>query len=75
MRKFIETEMEKLKGRQEEDEEDADVGTRYLSPEDAALLSLPEHLRQVHSQFFDDLVIPEEVGPPFSTENDHFSSY
>ena len=45
MRKFIETEMEKLKGRQEEDEEDADVGTRYLSPEDAALLSLPEHLR------------------------------
>jgi len=46
MRKFIETEMEKLKGRQEEDEEDADVGTRYLSPEDAALLSLPEHLRK-----------------------------
>ena len=45
MRKFIETEMEKLKGRQEEEEEDADVGTRYLSPEDAALLSLPEHLR------------------------------
>merc|ERR1719305_951832 len=38
--------MEKLKGRQEEDEEDADVGTRYLSPEDAALLSLPEHLRK-----------------------------
>merc|ERR1719319_1558068 len=46
MRKFIETEMDNLKGRQEEEEEDADVGTRYLSPEDAALLSLPEHLRK-----------------------------
>lgn len=45
MRKFIETEMEKLKGRQEE-VEDADAGNRYLSPEDAALLSLPEHLRK-----------------------------
>jgi len=45
LRKFIETEMEKLKGGSEEEEQ---VGKRaqYLSPEDAALLSLPEHLRK-----------------------------
>lgn len=45
MRKFIETEMEKLKGRRDGEEEE-DAGSQYLSPEDAALLSLPEHLRK-----------------------------
>ena len=43
MRKFIDQEMEKIKGGREEKEEDRTRG--YLSPEDAALLSLPEHLR------------------------------
>ena len=45
MRKFIETEMEKMKGVNEEDDEQK--MPMYLSPEDAALLSLPEHLRWV----------------------------
>jgi len=42
MRKFIEMEMEKRKGVREEEN---NKGSQYLSPEDAALLSLPEHLR------------------------------
>lgn len=42
MRKFIETEMQKRKGNHQEEEE----GSKYVSPEDAALLSLPEHLRK-----------------------------
>ena len=49
MRKFIETEMEKLKGRRDGEEEE-DAGSQYLSPEDAALLSLPEHLRYKERQ-------------------------
>jgi len=44
MRKYIETEMEKMKG-VEEDVKDDD-GPAYLTPEDAALMSLPEHLRK-----------------------------
>merc|ERR1712179_719153 len=46
MRKFIETEMEQLKGSRAEKDEPADSTPQYLSPEDAALLSLPEHLRK-----------------------------
>lgn len=42
LRKFIDTEMGRRKGDHEEEER----GTEYLSPEDAALLSLPEHLRK-----------------------------
>ena len=45
MRKFIETEMSKVKGaRAEPEEEDADRGEEFLSPEDQALLALPQHL-------------------------------
>ena len=45
MRKFIETEMSKMKGRPEEAEEDEEDQTpQFLAPEDAALLSLPSHL-------------------------------
>jgi len=43
MRKFIESEMDKMKGRKDEEKEHKAV---YVSPEDAALLSLPEHLRK-----------------------------
>jgi len=46
MRKFIETEMEQLKGSRAEKEEAPDSTPQYLSPEDAALLALPEHLRK-----------------------------
>jgi len=45
MRKFIQTEMEKLKGGADETD-DPQQQPMYLSPEDAALLSLPEHLRK-----------------------------
>jgi len=45
LRKFIEIEMEKLKGGSEEEDQLGNV-PQYLSPEDAALLSLPEHLRK-----------------------------
>jgi len=45
MRKFIETEMSKVKGaRAEPEEEDAERGEEFLSPEDQALLALPQHL-------------------------------
>ena len=45
MRKFIETEMSKMKGRPEvADEEEEDESPQFLAPEDAALLSLPSHL-------------------------------
>jgi len=43
LRKFIDTEMGRRKGDHEDEEE---RGPEYLSPEDAALLSLPEHLRK-----------------------------
>ena len=47
MRKFIDMEMERLKGkdRVHPDEDSSNKVAQYLSPEDAALLSLPEHLR------------------------------
>lgn len=45
MRKYIETEMEKRKGGGD-DEDDKDTTPQYLTPEDAALMALPEHLRK-----------------------------
>jgi len=42
LRKFIDTEMEKIKGQNNVEYTEAE----YVSPEDAALLSLPEHLRK-----------------------------
>jgi len=45
MRKYIETEMEKLKGGGQSEEE-KDTTPAYLTPEDAALMALPEHLRK-----------------------------
>merc|ERR1712098_642104 len=45
MRKFIETEMGRLKGEKATDEDNEDEKKdEFLSPEDAALMSLPEHL-------------------------------
>ena len=46
MRKFIETEMEKVKGVSGGGKEETEAQPAYLSPEDAALLALPEHLRR-----------------------------
>ena len=43
MKKFIETEMSKMKGRPEEEEDEGQT-PQFLAPEDAALLSLPSHL-------------------------------
>jgi len=42
MKKFIEVEMEKIKGTDVDENEDE--GPQYLSPEDAALQALPKHL-------------------------------
>jgi len=44
MRKYIETEMEKIKGGGEDEEKDPT--NQYMTPEDAALMALPEHLRK-----------------------------
>lgn len=44
MMKFIEEELSKRKGKQEKSDKDEDK-TRYLSPEEAALQAVPEHLR------------------------------
>ena len=44
MKKFIETEMSKMKGRPEVEEEEDEQTPQFLAPEDAALLSLPSHL-------------------------------
>ena len=46
MRKFIETEMDNMKGSKPDKEDSAYEKPEYLSPEDAALLALPEHLRK-----------------------------
>ena len=51
--------MEKLKGGSEEEDQLGNV-PQYLSPEDAALLSLPEHLRSVPQCAA--LVTPAHVG-------------
>ena len=48
MRKFIEVEMEKRRGKNT-NEDDANK-IKYLSPEEQALLSLPEHLRKSHGK-------------------------
>jgi len=45
MKKFIETEMGKIKGKDLEIEKESE-GSKYLSPEDAALQALPEHLKK-----------------------------
>merc|ERR1711994_859976 len=45
MKKFIETEMGKIKGKDLEVEKESE-GSKYLSPEDAALQALPEHLKK-----------------------------
>ena len=46
MRKFIEIEMEQLKGSSTNKDDPGQFTPQYLSPEDAALLALPEHLRK-----------------------------
>jgi len=46
MRKFIETEMDNLKGSRSSQDDPGQSKPEYLSPEDAALLALPEHLRK-----------------------------
>ena len=47
MRKFIEIEMKKRRGNDQENEESSD---KYMSPEERALMSLPEHLKKSHSK-------------------------
>lgn len=44
MRKFIESELEKRRGKS--DDRGANDGLAYISPEDRALMSLPEHLKK-----------------------------
>jgi hypothetical protein len=46
MRKFIETEMDQLKGSSINKDDPGQSTPQYLSPEDMALLALPEHLRK-----------------------------
>jgi len=47
MRKFIEIEMKKRRGNNQDQEE---TGDKFLTPEDKALMSLPEHLKKSHSK-------------------------
>ena len=47
MRKFIEIEMKKRRGN---DQEHDDLSNKYMSPEEKALMSLPEHLKKSHSK-------------------------
>lgn len=48
MKKFIETEMEKRRGKKQDG--DANDPDKYLSPEDRALMSLPEYLKKSQSR-------------------------
>ena len=52
MRKFIEMEMEKRRrgSKRASDADAAEGANNYLSPEDAALASLPAHLKSSHSK-------------------------
>ncbi|KAH8349864.1 splicing factor C9orf78 [Drosophila takahashii] len=57
MMKYIEQELQKRKGGGTEDaaEEDGDVN-KYLTPEDAALYALPDHLRQSSSHRSEEML-------------------
>lgn len=48
MKKFIETEMERRRGKHNDDEKNQH--DQYLSPEDKALMSLPDHLKKSQSK-------------------------
>ena len=48
MQKFIEKEMEKRRGKRQDS--DPNEHEKYLTPEEAALLSLPDHLKKSQSK-------------------------
>lgn len=59
MMKYIEQQLSKKKGLEKESAADADVGessAKYLSPEEAALLSLPAHLSHTSSQRSEEML-------------------
>ena len=54
MRKFIDVEMKKRRGN--EQTADKDNPDKYLSPEEAALMSLPDHLKKSHSKKSEEML-------------------
>lgn len=57
--RYIEDELRKRKSKQkgeDNDNDDDDGPDRYLSPEDAALMSLPDHLRQSSTQKSEEML-------------------
>jgi len=55
MRKFIEVEMERRRGKKQTDEGQNDQD-KYLSPEEKALMSLPEHLKKSQSKKSEEML-------------------
>ena len=54
MRKFIESEVEKRRGKP--DDNGANEGPAYLSPEELALMSLPEHLKKTQTKKSEEML-------------------
>lgn len=58
--RYIEDELSKRKNKRQAEENDDDEGgfaaDRYMSPEDAALMSLPDHLRQSSTQRSEEML-------------------
>ena len=54
MRKFIETEVEKRRGKP--DDHGSNEGPAYLSPEELALMSLPEHLKKSQTKKSEEML-------------------
>jgi hypothetical protein len=54
MRKFIESEVEKRRGKP--DDSGANEGPAYLSPEELALMSLPEHLKKTQTKKSEEML-------------------
>ena len=54
MRKFIETEVEKRRGKP--DDQGSSEGPAYLSPEELALMSLPEHLKKTQTKKSEEML-------------------
>lgn len=57
MMKYIEDQLSKQKGENKsQDDTEAGNGKKYLTPEDAALYALPDHLRQTSAQKSEEML-------------------
>lgn len=56
MKRYIEDQLSKRKGNGTLDEDEHEAALKYMSPEDAALLALPDHLRLGSTQRSEEML-------------------